>query len=478
MTGTLTKDKIEQLAPDQASLAAALKLMKPAKWPTLAHDESGELMWGECQGSGAAPYRVIVSAGDLGYKCTCPSRKFPCKHVLAVMWTHCDRPERFERGQFPDWVQEWQSRRRPKTGGLAAAMAAAGVTEGGQKASLSVALAEAEPEKPNDPKAAARAEAQRARLREEREAAVLAGLDDLDRWILDQLNLGLAAFAQRGAQNIKTLTTRLVDAKAPGLAGRLEALSVDIFRTPEQARGDLLFERLATLVLISSAYRNQAKLSPSLQADVRRVTGWSQRRDELLADPNAPRLSGDWIVAATRSEIQPDKLRRLETWLLHTSPAATPNVALLIDFVPVSGGPSSSPFIAGETISAEVVFYPSATPLRALLATQVPTPTAAVWPEFSPGLGAALDAYDLALAQQPWIDSWPLRAKALTVERLSPHHLALVDSDGIRLPLDRAQTDALTPLLGLDPLSALFVWDGHAAMLLAADTPIGRWHEA
>src|SRR5262245_31419549 len=32
MSETLTKEKIEQLAPDQASLGAALKLMKPASW--------------------------------------------------------------------------------------------------------------------------------------------------------------------------------------------------------------------------------------------------------------------------------------------------------------------------------------------------------------------------------------------------------------------------------------------------------------
>jgi hypothetical protein len=79
-------------------------------------------------------------------------------------------------------------------------------------------------EKPADPKALARAEAQRQRLREERQASVLAGLDDLDRWIADQLNLGLAGFASRAAQSAKTLSTRLVDAKAQGLAGRIGRL--------------------------------------------------------------------------------------------------------------------------------------------------------------------------------------------------------------------------------------------------------------
>jgi hypothetical protein len=233
------------------------------------------------------------------------------------------------------------------------------------------------------------------------------------------------------------------------------------------------------LSLISSAYRHQTKLPPPLQADVRRATSWPLRREELLADPQAPRLAGDWIVVAIRSEVQPDKLRRLETWLLHAAPPKDgPAVALLIDFVPVSSGPSSSPFLAGETLSAEVVFYPSATPLRALIATRTPASTQTInWPGFPAGLSAALVEYENALARQPWIEYWPLRASALTVDRLSAQQLALADSDGHIVPIERVQTDILTVLLGLEPISALFLWDGTSATLLAADTSIGRWHE-
>jgi hypothetical protein len=475
---SLTKEKIEQLAPDQASLGAALKLMKPASWPTLAQDAAAALLWGECQGSGATPYRVIVSPDDVGYKCTCPSRKFPCKHVLAVMWMHCDKPERFAQEPSPDWVQDWLSRRRTKTA-LPPRTGSAPADAPKPAASMAAALHDVLEEKPADPKAVMRAEAQRQRLREERETSVRAGLDELDTWIVDQLNLGLAGFAQRAAQSTKTLSTRLVDAKAQGLAGRIEALAAEIYRAPEQMRGDLVFERLAGLSLISSAYRNQDRLPPALKADVRRVTSWTLRREELLADQDAPRLSGDWIVAATRSEVQPDKLRRLETWLLHGAPAeGAPAVALLIDFVPVSGGPAASPFIAGEEIAGEVVFYPSATPLRAQLATRSPARAGIDWPGLPDGLHAALTTYETALGRQPWLELWPLGASGLTVECMADHQLALADTTGRALLLDRAQTEALTPMLGLGPVSALFTWDGWLATMLAAQTPIGRWYES
>ena len=478
MTETLTKEKIEQLAPDQASLGAALKLMKPASWPMLSRATDASLLWGECQGSGATPYRVIVSPDDLGYKCTCPSRKFPCKHVLAVMWMHCDQPERFEPGASPDWVRDWLSRRRTKASTAPHTSGKGDAATQKPGASMSAALQEAVETRPADPKAMARADAQRQRLKEEREASVLAGLDELERWIVDQLNLGLAGFAQRAAQSAKTLATRLVDAKAPGLANRLEMLSADVFRVPELMRGDLVFERLAALALICSAYRNQDRLPPALRADVRRTAGWVVKREELLADAEALRVSSDWIVAATLSEVQPDKLRRIETWLLNAAPTGTvPRVALLIDFVPVSSGPAGSPFSAGEALSGEVVFYPSAAPLRAQLATRAQASPAVAWPMPPDNLEDALVAYEAALARKPWLERWPLAACGLTVERIGAHQLVLAAEHGLALPLDRAQSQDLRPLLGIGPISALVAWDGRFGRLLAADTAIGRWHE-
>ena len=107
---SLTFERIEALAPDQASLVAARKLLKSFLWPTLA--EGDGLVWGECQGSGATHYRVVVNEADAGYKCTCSCRKFPCKHSLALMWMRADRSATFVPAAVPDWVKDWLSRRR------------------------------------------------------------------------------------------------------------------------------------------------------------------------------------------------------------------------------------------------------------------------------------------------------------------------------------------------------------------------------
>lgn len=106
---SLTLERIEVLAPDQASLGA-----KVAQAVLVADIGGGRgLVWGECQGSGTTPYRVVVSEADAGCKCTCPSRKFPCKHALALMWMRADRSPAFTPAAVPDWVKDWLSRRRP-----------------------------------------------------------------------------------------------------------------------------------------------------------------------------------------------------------------------------------------------------------------------------------------------------------------------------------------------------------------------------
>src|SRR5687768_18260099 len=123
--------------------------MRPATWPLLARDAGGGLLWGECQGSGATPYRVVTSVDDLGYKCTCPSRKFPCKHTLALMLQHCDAPQRFEAAAPAPWVEDWLARRRPQSAAKTEPLSSG--------ASLAAATAEAGEARPQDPAALARA---------------------------------------------------------------------------------------------------------------------------------------------------------------------------------------------------------------------------------------------------------------------------------------------------------------------------------
>ena len=74
----LTRDQILQLAPDDASGKAGLQLATTSKW--VARHAHALALWGDCQGSGSSPYKTMVDLANMAFKCSCPSRKFPCKH--------------------------------------------------------------------------------------------------------------------------------------------------------------------------------------------------------------------------------------------------------------------------------------------------------------------------------------------------------------------------------------------------------------
>uniref|UniRef100_UPI000594E1BB SWIM zinc finger family protein n=1 Tax=Nocardia niigatensis TaxID=209249 RepID=UPI000594E1BB len=103
MTTAWTADHIGSLAPDTTSLTAASKLR--GKWSGTGLRDTA--LWGLCQGSGSRPYQTIVDLSGPAYKCTCPSRKFPCKHALSLLlsWSAGDVPAADTIADFAaDWL--------------------------------------------------------------------------------------------------------------------------------------------------------------------------------------------------------------------------------------------------------------------------------------------------------------------------------------------------------------------------------------
>ena len=465
---TITAQSIEQVAPDQASLAAASRI-KRAAWTALGKDDERHIAWGECHGSGSAPYRIAVDLNDLAAKCSCPSRKFPCKHSLGLMLVALDAPQAFASREAPDWVLDWASRRRPGARRTSSTGQSAAAASGN---SLERA-AEQEEREPPDEAAIARAEAQSHRLKEKREASILAGLDDLDRWIADEIDAGLAAFVQRAPQRCRIAAQRLVDAKAPALATRLDALPAELLSLPEAERGRYAIEALGSLHLLAEAYRRQEQLPAPLRSDVRRLAGWTVERQDLLDDPASLRANATWIVAAVHTEIQPDRLRRIETWLMRGDEGAPP-FAVLIDFVPVASGQGGAAYLPGESFDAELVFYPSAAPLRAIIGVRGESRKAA-WPKGVPSLAAILDFHDALSTSHPWISGWPFALEGGKIAGFAEAGLWLTHGDET-VPIARRQQQDALALTAADISRLAGLWDGRAVTILAAETSLGPWH--
>ena len=76
-------EQVTALAPDKQVASAGLKLASPATWSDAGVHEA--LVWGSAAGSGKRPYRVCVDLSGPAFKCSCPSRKFPCKHAIGLL---------------------------------------------------------------------------------------------------------------------------------------------------------------------------------------------------------------------------------------------------------------------------------------------------------------------------------------------------------------------------------------------------------
>ena len=98
----LSEDQILALAPDEPSKKAGKDLAGAAKWVSKGGNDTA--LWGECQGSGSKPYQTQVDLANIAFKCSCPSRKFPCKHGLGLLLYNARQPKDFTVTQMPAWV--------------------------------------------------------------------------------------------------------------------------------------------------------------------------------------------------------------------------------------------------------------------------------------------------------------------------------------------------------------------------------------
>jgi hypothetical protein len=356
-------DQIAALAPDPASLKNARGLGS-GKWRDAG--VSGSALWGLCLGS--ATYQVCIDLAEPAYRCSCPSRKFPCKHALGLLlqWSAGSVAE----GERPQYLNEWFESRAERA-----------------------AKAEKRAEKRENDPAAQRAAARRAEKRDER---IVQGVAELHRWLTDQVRDGLASLSGAGYQHFDTMAARLVDAQAPGLAGSVKRLaSVAI-----GGDGSALLAEISMLHLLTRAYARLDELPEELAASVRARVGQPTPTEQVLA---RPAVRDVWQVIGMRDQAE-EKLTTRRVWLRGRD---TGRPALVLSFG-IAGQPLAADLVVGTEIDAELCFYPAAVPLRALVATRHGSAVACDRPAMTTGLEAALADYATALAAEPWLEEWPI----------------------------------------------------------------------
>ncbi|MCC6419887.1 MAG: SWIM zinc finger family protein [Gemmataceae bacterium] len=96
MPSTISEDLIQQIAPDSSALSSGRGLRKSME--KLGVSSDGTWLLGQCKGSAKEPYQVSVDLANPSApvgRCTCPSRKYPCKHALGLLYAYLDKPDKF-----------------------------------------------------------------------------------------------------------------------------------------------------------------------------------------------------------------------------------------------------------------------------------------------------------------------------------------------------------------------------------------------
>lgn len=426
-----SSERVLGLATDPGSAAAGSRLGVPGAWSRAGFGPAA--LWGLCQGSGSTPYQTVIDLSGPAYRCSCPSRKFPCKHALGLLllWSSGQVPP---AGEPADFAAQWLAKRDAQASGPASPPARV----------------------PADPRAAAKRVADRA-------ARVAAGLEELDQWLCDQIRTGLSGQERSGPAQLEAVAARMVDAQAPGVAARLRALP------PVLASGEGWHSRLlaeyALLHLLIQAHRRLDDLPTSLAAAVRSHIGYPIARADVLAGPG---VRDTWAVLGRRDTVE-DRLTVRRSWLLGVG---TGRFALVLSYAPAAGGYTPAgggeldgSLLPGTGVEASVHFYPSG--IRALVGDrrEEPEPFPRVRPT---GIDQALESSTAALAADPWAPGSPVLLRAVTPVRAGQRWLLREDGP-TALPLAASAGDPwrLLALSGGRPITLAGEWTAAGLLPLA-----------
>lgn len=435
-----SRDQVLAMAPDPATATAGQGQAILARWSGLGHDAGA--VWGQCKGSGANPYRCQVTLADGVARCSCPSRKLPCKHVLGLLLLLA--AGNVPAGTAPDWVAEWLAAR-------VARLAKAGRTRDTSAG-------------PADP------EAQRRRAAS-RDQKVDGGVEELRRWLSDLARGGLAAAQAQSWLWWDQVARRMIDAQARGLAGyvrRLAEIAAAGGHRPDWP--DRMLDQVGALHLLCEAWTRRDALPAETAAAMRARIGYTTPASEVLE--SGRRITDSWAVLGQRSS-DDGQLATLQQWLYGERTGA---VVTYLAFA--AGGAAPEPGLPpGVRTEATVALYPGNLPPRALVADQQaggdplgPMPGAASWAE-------ALSGVPRVLAADPWADIIPLAVRGLTVlpSAGAGSPWLLRDATGRAVPV-AAAPDVRWRLLALSggrPVDVAGEWDGFGFSPQAA-APAGQ----
>lgn len=182
---------VDAAAPNADAAKNGRALVLKGKFLKLHTSEDGTLLFGHCQGSGKEPY---LCSSDFAvpdapvHRCSCPSRQFPCKHSLGLMYAFV-QGKKFSAAEVP-----------------------ADLAAKREKSQARVEKKKEEVDKPKVVNKGALAKKIKAQLE---------GIDLLEKLTLDLVRLGIGNVNAKSAREIEEQAKQLGNAYLPGAQAAL-----------------------------------------------------------------------------------------------------------------------------------------------------------------------------------------------------------------------------------------------------------------
>jgi hypothetical protein len=101
---SIDEAQVESAAPNADAMKNGRGLVVKGKFLKLHIDADQTILFGQCQGSGKEPYGCscdFARPEQPTYRCSCPSRQFPCKHCIGLMFAYVLKKPSFVTAELP-----------------------------------------------------------------------------------------------------------------------------------------------------------------------------------------------------------------------------------------------------------------------------------------------------------------------------------------------------------------------------------------
>ena len=112
----ITKEQLTKLSPNLTAVSNGKKISDKGGFVSLYKTEDESMIFGECSGSGKSNYRTSVDFIDESnpvFRCSCPSRQFPCKHGIAIIFDWLAKKD-FKIAEIPEDILQKHNKQAAK----------------------------------------------------------------------------------------------------------------------------------------------------------------------------------------------------------------------------------------------------------------------------------------------------------------------------------------------------------------------------